>query len=87
MFLDKIVPKARFGPLADCEYFKIDKGHRSKNCEVLLSPGKVETYIIMSDFGTILGAEADIIEFSAGDCIFVPAVKYVRSRPRYRSAA
>ena len=64
---------ATMGRLVDCEYFKIDKGHQSKNCEVLLSPGKMKTLIFMSGSGTILGTEADPVEFCAGDCILVPA--------------
>ncbi len=67
------LPVARMGRLVDCEYFKIDKGHQSKDCEVLLSPGKMKTLIFMSGQGAILGAESEPVEFSAGDCILVPA--------------
>ncbi len=61
------------GRLVDCEYFKIDKGHQSNYCEVLLSPGKMKTLIFLSGLGTILAAEAEPVEFGAGDCILVPA--------------
>ena len=61
------------GLLADCEYFTIDKGHQGKNCELLLSPGEMKTLIVLSGCGTILGTEGDIVEFSAGDCLLVPA--------------
>ncbi len=61
------------GRLVDCEYFKIDKGHQSKDCEVLLSPGKMKTLIFMSGLGTILGVESEPVEFGAGDCVLVPA--------------
>ncbi len=64
---------ATMGRLVDCEYFKIDKGHQSRNCEVLLSPGNMKTLIFMSGLGTILGTEANPVEFRAGDCILVPA--------------
>jgi len=62
------------GRLVDCEYFKIDKGHQGKNCEVLLSPGKMKTLIIISGFGTILGSEGNPVGFKAGDTLLVPAV-------------
>ncbi|MHC4568209.1 MAG: hypothetical protein ACYTE3_20900, partial [Planctomycetota bacterium] len=61
------------GRLVDCEHFKIEKGHQGKNCEVLLSPGKMKTLIFLSGLGTILGGQADAVEFGAGDCILVPA--------------
>jgi mannose-6-phosphate isomerase len=61
------------GLLADCEYFTINKGHQGKNCELLLAPGKMKTLIMLSGFGTILGTEGGVVEFSAGDCLLVPA--------------
>jgi mannose-6-phosphate isomerase len=67
------LPVTTMGWLVDCEYFKIDKGHQSKGCEVLLSPGKMKTLIIMSGFGTILGTEGEPVEFSKGDCLLIPA--------------
>jgi len=62
------------GRLVDCEYFRIDKGHQGKSCELLLSPGQMKTLIIISGFGTILGAGADPLEFKAGDTLLVPAI-------------
>jgi mannose-6-phosphate isomerase len=70
------------GRLIDCEKFKIDKGHQVKNCEMLISPGKMKTLIIISGFGTILPAacrehpgqkKENPTEFRAGDCLLVPA--------------
>lgn len=61
------------GRLVDCKYFKIDKGHQAENCELLLSPGKMKTMVILTGFGTILGAEGNPVEFKAGDCLLVPA--------------
>ncbi len=46
------------GRLIDCEYFKVDKDHQAKNCEVLLSPGKMKIMIFITGFGTILPAGA-----------------------------
>ncbi len=65
---------ATMGRLVDCEYFRIDKGHQGKNCELLLSPGQMKTLIIISGFGTIFGAGTEPLEFRAGDTILVPAV-------------
>jgi mannose-6-phosphate isomerase len=64
----------KVGRLVDSEYFKIDKGHQAKSCELLLSPGTMKTLIILTGLGTILSAEANPVEFTAGDCILVPAV-------------
>jgi mannose-6-phosphate isomerase len=74
------------GRMVDCEFFTIDKGHQSKNCEVLLSPSPpkaglirsrvspwMKTLIIMSGFGTILPTKGNPVEFRAGDCLLVPA--------------
>jgi len=61
------------GQLVACEYFKIDKGHQDKGCEMLLSRGKMKTLIILAGFGAILGADGIGVEFKAGDCLLVPA--------------
>jgi mannose-6-phosphate isomerase len=37
------------GRLVDCEYFKMDKGHQAKGCELLLSPGKMKTLIVLAN--------------------------------------
>ena len=62
------------GRLADCEYFRVDKGHQAKDCELLLSPGQMKTLIIISGFGMILSTVAESVEFVAGDTLLVPAV-------------
>jgi mannose-6-phosphate isomerase len=61
------------GLLADCEYFKIYKGHQGKNCELLLAPGEMKTLIMLSGYGTIQAAEGGVVEFRAGDCLLIPA--------------
>ena len=61
------------GRLVDCDYFKIDKGHQAKDCELLLSPGKMITLLILSGFGIIEQADGDSVEFKAGDTMLVPA--------------
>jgi len=60
------------GRLVDCEYFKIDKGHQNKNCELFISPGEMKTHIFLSGFGTIKGVRGDYVEFRAGDCVLIP---------------
>lgn len=60
------------GRLVDCEYFKVDKGHQKRNCEVLLTPGQMKTLIVLSGFGTILGS-GTTVDFKAGETILVPA--------------
>jgi mannose-6-phosphate isomerase len=61
------------GRLVNCDFFTVDKGHQMRNCEVLLSRGRMKTLIILSGYGTIV-AGASIVEFKAGDTMLVPAV-------------
>ncbi len=70
---DDELPVTTVGRLVNSEYFKIDKGHQAKNCEVLLSPGKMKTLIFLSGSGIILGSEVEPVEFKAGDCMLIPA--------------
>jgi len=67
------LPVTTIGRLVDCEYFKIDKGHQAKNCEVLLSAGQMKTLIILSGGGRISGADEIEVEFKAGDTLLIPA--------------
>jgi mannose-6-phosphate isomerase len=72
---DKL-PVTTVGRLVDCEYFKVDKGHQAKNCEVLLSQSKMKTLIIITGSGTILSRlrrDVEPIEFRAGDTLLIPA--------------
>ncbi len=61
------------GRLVDCEYFKIDKTSQAKNAESLLPPGQMKTLVILQGSGTILAVNKTSVEFSAGDCLLVPA--------------
>ncbi|MHC4533604.1 MAG: type I phosphomannose isomerase catalytic subunit [Planctomycetota bacterium] len=63
----------RMGRLVDSEYFKVDKGHQGKNCELLISAGQMRTLIIITGSGTITGAGGGI-EFAAGDTLLIPAI-------------
>ncbi|MHC4482947.1 MAG: type I phosphomannose isomerase catalytic subunit [Planctomycetota bacterium] len=67
------LPVTTMGRLADCEYFKIDKGHQAEGCELLLAPEKMKVQIILTGFGTALGANGTLVDFKAGDCLLVPA--------------
>jgi mannose-6-phosphate isomerase len=67
------LPVTTVGRLADCEYFKIDKGHQAKGCETPLSPDRMKTLIILAGSGAILEADGTFVEFKAGDCILIPA--------------
>ncbi|OHB77567.1 MAG: hypothetical protein A2Z25_14525 [Planctomycetes bacterium RBG_16_55_9] len=67
------LPVTTIGRLVECEYFTIDKGHQSRNCELLLSPGQVKTLIILSGSGTILKTGIEPVDFRAGDCLLIPA--------------
>jgi len=63
----------RMGRLVDSEYFKVDKGHQGKNCELLISAGRMKTLIVISGSGTITGAGEEVV-FAAGDTMLIPAI-------------
>jgi len=67
------LPVTTIGRLAECEYFRIDKGHQAASCESLVSPGKMKTLIIVTGRGAILGAGGTRVDFKPGDCLLVPA--------------
>lgn len=62
------------GRLVDSKYFKIDKGHQTRNSELLLPPGQMKTLIVVTGAGTILGTAGYPVEFKAGDTILIPAI-------------
>jgi len=66
------LPVTNIGRLVDCEYFKIDKGHQAKGCEVLLSAGKMRTLIILSGMGEIISGDGSLVDFNAGDTLLIP---------------
>jgi len=51
----------------------VDKGHQTKGCELLLSPGKMNTIIFITGSGTIQSADGNYVEFRAGDTLLIPA--------------
>lgn len=60
------------GRLVDCEYFKVDKGHRSKGCELLLSAGGMKMMIFLRGKGVIESVGQEVVEFKGGDTILIP---------------
>lgn len=68
------LPVTTVGRLVDSKHFKIDKGHQAENCEMLLSPGKMKTLIILTGSGKILAPDDTLVEFKAGDCLLIPAI-------------
>ena len=69
---DKL-PVTTVGRLVDCEYFKVDKGHRAEGGEVFLSRGSMRTLIFITGSGTILSKQAEPVDFAAGDSLIIPA--------------
>ena len=61
------------GRLVDCKYFKIDKGHETKGCELLLRPGKMRILIILTGSGKSFDTDGINVELRAGDSLLVPA--------------
>lgn len=69
---DKL-PVTTVGRLVDCEYFKVDKGHRMEGGEVFLARGKMRVLIFTTGGGSILSKQAEQVDFRSGDSLIVPA--------------
>jgi mannose-6-phosphate isomerase len=67
------LPPTTVGRLVDCEHFKVDKGHRSARCELLLRRGRMQTLLMLSGQGIIQSSQVEPVEFVGGDCIVIPA--------------
>jgi mannose-6-phosphate isomerase len=67
------LPMTTIGRLIDCKYFKVDKDRQEKDCELLLSPGKMKTLIILSGSGNIIGGNETSVDFKAGEVMLIPA--------------
>jgi len=67
------LPVTTVGRLVDCEYFKVDKGHRAEAGEVFLARGEMRVLIFTTGGGTILSKQAEPVAFGAGDCLVIPA--------------
>jgi len=62
------------GRLVDTDAFKVDKGHQTAGCEVLLSDGEMKTMVFISGKGTIECEGIEAVEFEKGNTLLVPAV-------------
>jgi hypothetical protein len=51
----------------------VDKGHQTKGCELLLSPGRMKTLIIVSGSGTAIGTDETSVKFRGGEIMLIPA--------------
>ncbi|MEN6335275.1 MAG: type I phosphomannose isomerase catalytic subunit [Phycisphaerales bacterium] len=69
---DKL-PVTRVGRLVDCDYFKVDKGHRAEGGEVYLPRGVMRVLIVLTGGGAILSRQAEPVDFAAGDSLVIPA--------------
>lgn len=67
------LPATEVGRLVDCDFFKVDKGHRLKNDELLLRAGQMKTLVILSGRGVIESSETESMAFAGGDCLVIPA--------------
>jgi mannose-6-phosphate isomerase len=70
--LDKL-PVTTVGRLVDSEYFKVDKGHQCRSCELFLARGAMRTLICITGGGVIVSKDVEPVEFKAGDCLLIPA--------------
>jgi mannose-6-phosphate isomerase len=59
--------------LVDSDYFKVDKGHQAKDCELLLMSGYMNVLIFLTGDGKIQAPDKSSVDFKAGDIAFIPA--------------
>ncbi|MHC5061032.1 MAG: type I phosphomannose isomerase catalytic subunit [Planctomycetota bacterium] len=64
---------ASLGRLVDSEVFKVDKGHQTPGCEVLLSAGRMKVIMVITGQGCITSQAAETVNFSKGDTLLIPA--------------
>lgn len=69
----KDLPVTTGGRLLDCEYFKVDRGHRGKGCGHFFARGQMKTLLFLTGEATIFSAYTEPVEFKAGDCVLIPA--------------
>lgn len=61
------------GRLVDAPQFKVDKGHQTAGCEVLLSPGSMKVMIFLSGKGRISRPGSEAAHFAPGRTFLIPA--------------
>ncbi|MHC4758901.1 MAG: type I phosphomannose isomerase catalytic subunit [Planctomycetota bacterium] len=59
--------------LVDSDYFKVDKGHQAKGCELFLAPGQIKVLIFLTGCGKIIEPDISEVDFKAGDLALIPA--------------
>jgi mannose-6-phosphate isomerase len=67
------LPVTTVGRMVECEYFIIDKGHQTEGCERLESKGQMKVVMITSGAGRFETEGSEIVSFSSGDTILLPA--------------
>ena len=60
------------GRLVDADEFKVDKGHQTAGCEVLLGQ-QMKVLMILNGAGQITAQDTEPVAFNKGDCLLVPA--------------
>jgi mannose-6-phosphate isomerase len=61
------------GRLVDSKYFKIDKRHQAKDCEMLLEDGGMKVVIVLKGAGKFARGDQISTDFKEGESILVPA--------------
>jgi mannose-6-phosphate isomerase len=64
---------ASVGRLVDADVFKVDKGHQTKGCEMLLDTGQMRVIIFLDGIGSITSEQNPPTAFAKGDTILIPA--------------
>ena len=68
------LPVTTVGRLVECEFFVIDKGHQTKECEWLESAGQMKVIMITSGAGRFETEGKEGVDFISGDTILLPAM-------------
>jgi mannose-6-phosphate isomerase len=61
------------GRLVDSKVFKVDKGHQTPGCEVLLSAGQMKVVMVITGEGCITAQATEAVDFRNGDTVLIPA--------------
>jgi len=61
------------GRLVDSDVFKVNKGHQTSGCEVLLSAGRMKILMAITGQGCITSQGAENVDFKKGDTLLIPA--------------
>lgn len=68
-----VAPPTTIGRLVDAPEFKVDKGHQTPGCEVLLKSGTMRVVVVLSGAGQIIAQSVDAVPLGAGQTLLVPA--------------